>query len=375
MRVVGIVAEYNPFHYGHLYQIRKVKEMYPDSIIIAIISTNYTQRGGFSLINKWDKTRICLNYGIDMVVELPTLYTTQGADMFAYGAISILNMLHIDTLVFGMECDDVEYLIKAAKTQINNSKYDELVQKYLLTGVNYPTALGNALKEMIGYTTDKPNDLLAISYIKEIIKNNYKIEPVGIKRTNDYHGKEIKSSIVNASLIRDMLDKNIDVSKYVPTETYKCLNMKNFDNGYLLLKYNISNNENRLYEYLTVDEGIENRILKYYKDCDNWCALVNLIKTRRYTYNKVNRMLMHILLNIKKIDNDKEIYLRVLGFNDIGRNYLKQIKKDIDVINTCKQGINKALDIEINATYIYSLVTGDNSLIEREYKNKPIIFH
>lgn len=375
MRVVGIVAEYNPFHYGHLYQIRKVKEMYPDSIIIAIISTNYTQRGGFSLINKWDKTRICLKYGIDMVVELPTLYTTQGADMFAYGAISILNMLHIDTLVFGMECDDVEYLIKAAKTQINNSKYDELVQKYLLTGVNYPTALGNALKEMIGYTTDKPNDLLAISYIKEIIKNNYKIEPVGIKRTNDYHGKEIKSSIVNASLIRDMLDKNMDVSKYVPTETYKCLNMKNFDNGYLLLKYNISNNENRLYEYLTVDEGIENRILKYYKDCDNWCALVNLIKTRRYTYNKVNRMLMHILLNIKKIDNDKEIYLRVLGFNDIGRNYLKQIKKDIDVINTCKQGINKALDIEINSTYIYSLVTGDNSLIEREYKNKPIIFH
>ena len=375
MRVVGIVAEYNPFHYGHLYQIRKVKEMYPDSIIIAIVSTNYTQRGGFSLINKWDKTRICLNYGIDMVVELPTLYTTQGADMFAYGAISILNMLHIDTLVFGMECDDVEYLIKAAKTQINNSKYDELVQKYLLTGVNYPTALGNALKEMIGYTTDKPNDLLAISYIKEIIKNNYKIEPVGIKRTNDYHGKEIKSSIVNASLIRDMLDKNMDVSKYVPIETYKCLNMKNFENGYLLLKYNISNNENRLYEYLTVDEGIENRILKYYKDCDNWCELVNLIKTRRYTYNKVNRMLMHILLNIKKIDNDKEIYLRVLGFNDIGRNYLKQIKKDIDVINTCKQGINKALDIEINATYIYSLVTGDNSLIEREYKNKPIIFH
>ena len=375
MRVIGIVAEYNPFHYGHLYQIRKVKEMYPDSVIIAIISTNYTQRGGFSLINKWDKTRICLNYGIDMVVELPTLYTTQGADMFAYGAISILNMLHIDTLVFGMECDDVEYLIKAAKTQINNSKYDELVQKYLLTGVNYPTALGNALKEMIGYTTDKPNDLLAISYIKEIIKNNYKIEPVGIKRTNDYHGKEIKSSIVNASLIRDMLDKNMDVSKYVPTETYKCLNMKNFDNGYLLLKYNISNNENRLYEYLTVDEGIENRILKYYKDCDNWCALVNLIKTKRYTYNKVNRMLMHILLNIKKIDNNKEIYLRVLGFNDIGRNYLKQIKKDLDVINTCKQGINKALDIEINATYIYSLITGDNSLIEREYKNKPIIFH
>ena len=375
MRVVGIVAEYNPFHYGHLYQIRKVKEMYPDSIIIAIISTNYTQRGGFSLINKWDKTRICLNYGIDMVVELPTLYTTQGADMFAYGAISILNMLHIDTLVFGMDCVDVEYPINAARTEINNSKYDELVQKYLLTGVNYPTALGNALKEMIGYTTDKPNDLLAISYIKEIIKNNYKIEPVGIKRTNDYHGKEIKSSIVNASLIRDMLDKNMDVSKYVPIETYKCLNMKNFDNGYLLLKYNISNNENRLYEYLTVDEGIENRILKYYKDCDNWCALVNLIKTRRYTYNKVNRMLMHILLNIKKIDNDKEIYLRVLGFNDIGRNYLKQIKKDIDVINTCKQGINKALDIEINATYIYSLVTGDNSLIEREYKNKPIIFH
>ena len=375
MRVIGVVAEYNPFHYGHLYQIKKIKEMYNDSIIVAIVSTNYTQRGGFSLINKWDKTKICLTYGIDIVVELPTLYTTQGADMFAYGAISILNMLHIDTLVFGMECENVDYLINAAKAQIDNPEYDSLVKKYLLMGVNYPTALGNALKDTIGYMTDKPNDLLAISYIKEILINNYNISVVGIKRTNDYHGKEIDSSIVNASLIRDMVYKDIDVSKYVPCETYKCIERKNFDNGYLLLKYSINNNVDRLSEYLTVDEGIENRILKCYKKCNTWDELVDTIKTKRYTYNKVNRMLMHILLNIKKADNTLDVYLRILGFNDAGRKYLRQIKKDINVIDTCKYGINRTLDIEINATYIYSLITNDNYLMEREYKNKPIIFH
>ena len=177
MKIIGVIAEYNPFHLGHLYQINKIKELYPDSLVIAVISTNFTQRGEISLINKWDKTRICLASGIDLVIELPTLYAIQGADMFAYGALKILKTLHIDTLVFGTESDNVKKLIALANTQINDERYDELVKEYLDEGINYPTATSKALYKLTGIKIDKPNDLLALSYIKEIISNNYRITP------------------------------------------------------------------------------------------------------------------------------------------------------------------------------------------------------
>ena len=117
MNVIGIIAEYNPFHLGHAYQIKKIKEMYPESIVVSIISTCFTQRGDISIINKWDKTKICLEEGIDLIIELPTLYATQSADIFAYGALAILNQFKIDTLVFGIETNDVELLKKMAITQ------------------------------------------------------------------------------------------------------------------------------------------------------------------------------------------------------------------------------------------------------------------
>ena len=226
MKIIGIIAEYNPFHLGHLYQINKIKELYPDSLIIAIISTSFTERGEISLLNKWDKTKICLESNIDLVVELPTLYATQSADMFAYGALKILNALHIDTLVFGTESDNIDELTLLAKTQLTNQKYDSLVKEYLDKGINYPTAMSKALADITNIKIDMPNDLLALSYIKEIIKNNYPITPVSIKRTNDYHSKEVTSDIVNASLIRTMLNEGKDISQYVPKITLKYINHK-----------------------------------------------------------------------------------------------------------------------------------------------------
>ena len=155
MKIIGIIAEYNPFHNGHIYQINKIKEMYPDSLIIAIISTNFTERGDISVINKWDKAKICLEYGIDLVIELPTLYATQSADMFAYGAINILNNLRIDTLVFGTESDNLDDLILMANTALNDKRYDELVKKYLDMGNNYPTAKSKALFDITNKKIDK----------------------------------------------------------------------------------------------------------------------------------------------------------------------------------------------------------------------------
>ena len=377
-KIIGVIAEYNPFHLGHRYQIEKIKELYPNSIIIAIISTNFTQRGDISLLNKWNKTTICLNEGIDLVIELPTLYATQSADIFAYGALSILNKFKIDTLVFGSETNDIDSFTTLANIQINNPKYPELVKNYLSLGLNYPTAMSKALKELTNTKIDKPNDLLALSYIKEIIKNNYPITPISIKRTNDYHSNSLQNNtnIINASLIREMFLNNQDISPYIPNNTKELLyQYLSLNNAYTILKYNIINNENNLSTYLDIEEGLDKRILKYLDNSHTWIDLVNNLKTKRYTYNKINRNLLHLLLNIKKEDNTKEIYLRVLGFNNKGREYLKKLKKDtnLDIFTSYRKNKSPLLDLEYHSTYIYSLITNDSSLIKREYQSKPII--
>lgn len=376
MKIIGIVAEYNPFHLGHLYQINKIKELYPDSLIIAIISGHYTERGDISIINKWDKTKICLDNGIDLVVELPTLYAIQSADIFAYGAISILNNLHIDTLVFGTESDNIDDIKKLAKIAINNKKYDTLIKDYLKQGINYPTAKSKALYELSGILIDKPNDLLALSYIKEIYQNNYDITPVAIKRTNGYHSKTIDSNIISAGLIRELLSNNKDIKKYIPKKTINYINKNiNIDNAYPYLLYNLIINKENLNNYLMIDEGIENRIINSINKSNNWQELVMNIKTKRYTYNKIKRILISILLDIKKTDNTYETYIRILGFNNNGRNYLNKIKKSITIpfYTSYKPNKSNVLDIEFKCTYIYSIIANDLSLIKKEYQTKPII--
>lgn len=376
MNVIGIIAEYNPFHLGHLYQINKIKEMYKDSIIIAIVSSSFTQRGDVSILNKWDKARIALDNGIDLVIELPYFYAGQSSDIFAKGAVTILNYLGIDTLVFGMESDDINNLKLMADIQLNDKNYNNIVKEYLSNGYNYPTALSKAIKDILNLDIYLPNDLLALSYIKQVKLINNNINVIGIKRTNDYHSKEITSNIVNASLIREQFKNNLDISNYIPSyDTNKLYNVS-VNDFYPLLKYQILNNINNLDKFLTVDEGIDNRIKKYIKNSNNWNELVNNIKTKRYTYNKINRMLMHILFNLTK-DESKNIvidYVRVLGFNSKGRSYLNKIKKnkDTNIVTNYKDGISKLFDLENRVNNIYAIIV-DNKLIYEEYSHNPII--
>ena len=173
--VIGIVVEYNPFHNGHLYQINKIREKYKDSIIIVCMSSSFTQRGDISIINKFDKTKLALENDIDIVIELPYAYSTQSSDIFAKYSIQLLNSLHIDTLCFGSETNDIEMLKECAKTQINNKEFDNKVKLYMDEGINYPTALNKALNDLTNYEIKDANDLLALSYIKEIYRNNYNI--------------------------------------------------------------------------------------------------------------------------------------------------------------------------------------------------------
>ena len=216
MKTIGIIAEYNPFHNGHLYHIDKIKEQYPDSIIILALNGYFLERGEISILTKEDKTKIALENNIDIVLELPTLFGTQSADTFADKSISILNNFNVDTIIFGSECNSIDILENIAKKQLSE-EFQENVKTYLNDGINYPTALAKALN--IDFTFN-PNDLLGISYIKSAIINNYNIEFFTIKRTNSYHDIKSNEKIISASNIREKLKNNIDIKKYIPDTVY-----------------------------------------------------------------------------------------------------------------------------------------------------------
>ena len=373
MNKIGLICEYNPFHNGHLYHIEKTKELYPDSLIILVLSSCFTQRGHLSILTKEEKTKIALDNKIDLVVELPFVFSSQSADIFAKGAISILKELGCDTLVFGSESNDVDKLKEIANIQLNNSLYDDLVKSYLEDGVNYPTAMSNAVRDITDLDIGTPNDLLGLSYVKEIIRQDASINPVTIKRTNDFHDEEIDKSIVSATAIRKALNDNIDIKENVPNLVYEYLqNKKNFD-YFNYLKYKVLTEDIDISKYQTVDEGIENRIINYIDKCNNIDELINKVKTKRYTYNKISRMFIHIIASFTKEEAlDQDIhYIRVLGFNDIGKEYLNSIKKKINVpiITNIKKKDEDLLTINIRTEKIYSLIT-NNDL--NSYKNPPI---
>ena len=373
MKSVGIICEYNPFHNGHLYHLNKVKELYPNYTIVLVLSPTFSQRGELSVINKWTKTTLALNFGVDLVIELPYPFACQSADMFAKGAIQILSKLNVEYLVFGSECNNIDTLNLLAQTQLNNKNCDILTKKYLQEGLNYPTALSRALKDLTNNVILTPNDLLGISYIKEIIKQKSSIIPITIKRTNDYHSKLSNNSIMSASGIRNKFYNNEDITKYIPDYNIELFNKNN--DLFSFLKYKILSEGTSINKYQTVDEGIENRINKYILTCNNLDELINKVKTKRYTYNKINRMFNHILCSFTKKEA-KEMtdisYIRVLGFNKNGRALLNIIKNDIDIpfITNCKNINNDMLLLEHRITNIYNLICriDDNEIIK-----KPII--
>ena len=373
MKIIGIICEYNPFHNGHLYHLKKIKEMYPSSCIILVMSSSFTQRGEISILNKWEKTDIALQYGVDLIIELPFVFSTQSADIFALGAISILNHLKVDTIVFGSESNDPNQLIEIANIQLNNPNYNKIVKDYLDKGENYPTALSLAINQLYNKTISLPNDLLGLSYVKEIIKQQANIEIKTIQRTNDFHNKKLNHKIVSATAIRNNLD-NKNIKKYVPSFTYQYLKEKYpTDNYFTLLKYKIISEQENIKIYQTVDEGIHHRILKYIDETNSLEELIQKIKTKRYTYNKIHRMLTHILCSFTKEEakNIKINYIRVLGFNQKGIHYLNKIKKDLTIplITNYKKEYNILLEIETRIDKIYSLIMNDKNY---DYKRKPI---
>lgn len=376
---VGVIAEYNPFHNGHMYHLKKIKEMFPNEEIIAVISSSFTQRGEPSIINKWDKTDICLKAGIDLVIELPYVFSTESADYFSYGALTILEKLGVDKFVFGSETNDIDIFKKIVDIQLNNEDFDKLVKIYLKFGNNYPTALSLALKDLDGEVLTLPNDLLGISYVKIIKENNYKIKPFCIKRTSDYNSLSIDNNISSAAAIRKALEENKDVSSLVPDFVLEKFSELHFKEDYFkFLKYKIMLDDN-LERYQTVDEGLGFKLKKEIISSTSYDELIEKTKSKRYTQNRINRMLNHILCNFTKEKKSKcqdLEYIRILGFNDKGQIFINKNKKkcDLPIISNFSKNKSVMMEQEFIATLVYASILDEKrkkELIEKEYKYHP----
>ena len=376
---VGVIAEYNPFHNGHMYHLKKIKEMFPNEEIVAVISSSFTQRGEPSIINKWDKTDICLKAGIDLVIELPYVFSTESADYFSYGALTILEKLGVDKFVFGSETNDIDIFKKIVDIQLNNEDFDKLVKIYLKFGNNYPTALSLALKDLDGEVLTLPNDLLGISYVKIIKENNYKIKPFCIKRTSDYNSLSIDNNISSATAIRKALEENKDVSSLVPDFVLEKFSELHFKEDYFkFLKYKIMLDDN-LERYQTVDEGLGFKLKKEIISSTSYDELIEKIKSKRYTQNRINRILNHILCNFTKEKKSKcqdLEYIRILGFNDKGQIFINKNKKkcDLPIISNFSKNKSVMMEQEFIATLVYASILDEKrkkELIEKEYKYHP----
>ncbi len=367
MEIIGIIAEYNPFHNGHLYHLNEIKKRYPQSLIILILNGYFLERGIVSLESKEEKTRLALKYGVDLVIELPFIFGSNSADTFAESSLELLNALGVQRLLFGSESNDIVLLKNIAQKQLD-SHFDETLQTYLKEGINYPTALNKA----IGIDLKNPNDLLGVSYIKAIMKNDYKINVETIKRTNNYHDTLSDDEIISASNIRQRLDNAEDISKYIPEGN---INKINYDLLFSLIKAKIITDDN-LDQYLSVDEGIDHRLKKVINQTNSLEELVTAVKTKRYTYNRIMRMLIHILIGLTKEDKltfKHNEYIRLLGLTDEGQKHINKIKKELPIPLVSKfTNINsKIKDYELKCASIYCMLTNDD-VLKFEYANKPL---
>ncbi|UVD81869.1 nucleotidyltransferase [Mycoplasma iguanae] len=296
---IAIIAEYNPFHNGHIYQLQYVKKNFPNDKIIIIMSGKYVQRGELAVVSFEERAAIAKSYGADEVYELAFEYATQAAHVFAAGAVKMIADLKIEKMIFGSESNDVENLILIAKTiKENIDQYNKLLKLELKQGFSFPKANANVLEKLIGQAISLPNDILGLEYVKVIIMNNYNITPYTLKRTLDFHAEQAHENFASASLIRKMIFNNEDVSKYTPMIFNQIPDR--IENYYPQFQEIIRNSSVKdLQNICLVSEGIEN-LFKKHINANSYDEFVSKVNSKRYTSSRIKRIMLYILLNITK---------------------------------------------------------------------------
>ena len=337
--VIGLIVEYNPFHNGHLHHIEEIDRLFEDNIKIAVMSGDFVQRGEPSLINKFEKTKIALSQGIDIVIELPAFYSTQSAEIFAKGSVNILNQLSCNHIVFGSESNDLDKLKKIATISLTK-EFELSLKEFLAEGFSYPTAFSKALfNEKLG-----SNDILALEYLKAIKTINSKIEACCVKREKTGYYDDEKDNFASATYIRKVLldtnekkeNKLNKIKNLVPEFSYKILE-ENFgffsylSDFYDLIKYNIIKNYSELKNIQDLEIGLENRLYKYSLENLSFENFFNKVLTKRITISRLQRILLHSLFGLTKTITEKiknEVpFVKILGFSARGQKYLNYLKK------------------------------------------------
>lgn len=380
MNICGIVVEYNPFHNGHIHHINEAKRITKCDILIAIMSPTFMQRGEPAIINKFVRTQAALDNGVDLVIELPSLFAVQSANHFAFGALKILNELQINQIVFGSESNDVKQLIENAKLSLSQ-EYQNLVKEYAQDGQRYAVACNNAFKHFNKDTIISANDILGLAYLQEIYKYSYPITPFSIQRTNDFLEKKIDSSIASATAIRDGLAKRISITDTTPLadtliNSDELVYLSDF---FAMLKYqlNILSVE-QIQKINGFDEGLEYLFKNKINEANDIYDFINLVSSKRYPKTRIQRNIVYLLCNITKqnIENLTVDYIRVLGMNTVGQQYLKQIKDKTSykIITRFSSHKSKILDLEYKVSSVYSLAKPEvNYLQQKEYLQPVII--
>lgn len=398
MKSVGIIAEYNPFHNGHLYHLNQSQALTDAECTIVVMSGNYVQRGEPSFMDKYTRTSSALLSGADLVVELPVRYATASAEQFAYGGISLLEKLGVDNVSFGSETDNLSALSSLSEILNNEPEaYKKILYNELQNGSSMPVARSRALAK---YTSDEklcdiissPNNILAIEYLKSLQRLNSKIIPIAIKRLgNGYYEYDENAPLPSATMVRNMIcTQGFDsVKSLLPDKVFNILSSGSIygidcDMFSSMLNYAIKTNSD-LTVYADVSESIANKIQNVYtkKSFYTFNELADTIKSKELTRTRISRALLHIILNIKN-SNSEINYVRILGMTKKGQEFLKERKKELsipvivnvaDAKNNLSQNALSDFNQDILATDIYNLVIHEKFGISlpNEYRRKIII--
>lgn len=380
MKVLGIIVEYNPFHNGHIYHIQQAQKLIQPDYTIAIMSSSFVQRGEPAIVDKWTRSQLAIEFGVDLVIELPFVYSCQSADYFAKGAIDLLHAAGITDLCFGSEDGHIETFIEIAQAIASHQhKYDCFVKTSMKSGLRYPDACNQALKQIMNKEVKTPNDLLGLSYVKEIIFHNYPIKPHCFLRTNQYHGTQIEK-IASATAIRQAIAQHDDYQRALPHPDLYQQDTFFLEDFYPYLRYHLLiASPQELHQYHLVDEGLENTLYNCIAKTHSMNELINMLLSKRYTKPRIQRMLIHILMKNTKQDIQKAMnvdYLRILAMNEQGRQYLNLIKKQCPytLVTNISKYHHPALTIEYKATKLLSLLsTHPQSFIQKEYAHIPYL--
>jgi predicted nucleotidyltransferase len=403
VKSVGVVVEYNPFHNGHLYHIEQTRKQTNADCIVAVMSGNFLQRGEPALLSKWYRTKMALQGGADVVIELPYAFATQKAEIFANGAISILDAIGCSEMCFGSEHGSILDFHKTVTYMKDNEEtFNTNVKNTVKKGFSYPKAASLAYYELEGQETyldlSKPNNILGYHYVKAIIDQQSKMIPTTIQRTGSgYHDTELPpENIASATSIRKAIfgdDASIEkISPFVPASTLNELKtyfskyqlLHSWEDYFSLLKYKlVTLSANELKDLYEMEEGLENRLISHIANSHSFEEFIKKIKTKRYTWTRLQRVCCHILTHTTKEkmssvkEDPKATYLRLLGMSRSGQRYIQGVKKELSLplIANLSSYKDELIELDKKASNTYTMVLPEpirSTFLKLEYSNPPI---